>query len=221
MPTGTLWFDALLKWETVRLATEARQRLLWFDALLKWETVEGERDMSSNKLWFDALLKWETVLSLPAASLASCDLMLYWNEKQYRRWYSVFSICCDLMLYWNEKQLSFRRARSSCSCDLMLYWNEKQWRVEIHCHRFVVIWCSIEMRNSPYALGTPIVMLWFDALLKWETVVLQVRRKVYSCDLMLYWNEKQCPPCRRWLSLRCDLMLYWNEKQWDESIQGI
>ncbi len=143
----------------------------------------------------------------------SCDLMLYWNEKQ-SRWRTPTKFdSCDLMLYWNEKQFPPVACPSPPCCDLMLYWNEKQCRPFGPFWTEVVIWCSIEMRNSRGAFRRAFAPLWFDALLKWETVTLVERVTTSSCDLMLYWNEKQYVARTEQEVVRCDLMLYWNEKQ--------
>ena len=121
---------------------------LWFDALLKWETVLSEFLKIAQQLWFDALLKWETVEVKTSETRLGCDLMLYWNEKQSFKALNQRQKSCDLMLYWNEKQYHQRRPRD---CP-------------------VVIWCSIEMRNSNLNISGKLFRLWFDALLKWETV---------------------------------------------------
>ena len=130
------------------------------------KSITGQRLM----LWFDALLKWETVTTTPSGETECCDLMLYWNEKQWRERQRLRISSCDLMLYWNEKQFEARTRSAATCCDLMLYWNEKQWNesmsdIDLCCDLmlywnekqyflkrwylfFVVIWCSIEMRNS-------------------------------------------------------------------------
>ena len=52
----------------------------------------------------------------------------------------------------------------------MLYWNVKQFNRQITLHIKVVIWCSIEMWNSSIGKSPDMLKLWFDALLKCETV---------------------------------------------------
>ena len=149
-----------VKW----LATE-----LWFDALLKCETIATAEPKRLVLLWFDALLKCETIVLKQFESGESCDLMLYWNVKQYQRKIKIRKIGCDLMLYWNVKQYGTTNAG----------------------HNAVVIWCSIEMWNNGRHLSLRKLPLWFDALLKCETIRGSSTPGPFCCDLMLYWNVKQ------------------------------
>ena len=181
-------------WNSRRIIT-GRLLPLWFDALLKCETVQLRCCRSEFVLWFDALLKCETVHRIFPLGKRRCDLMLYWNVKQ--------SSCVAV-------------ARSSC-CDLMLYWNVKQCRTHATANKRAVIWCSIEMWNSKYYASRWFPVLWFDALLKCETVGVGVPIGALRCDLMLYWNVKQYPLAKRRDRVGCDLMLYWNVKQLEKA----
>ena len=98
-----LWFDALLKWETLAPLAVVVDVRLWFDALLKWETLKQRLVVEAVGLWFDALLKWETLTRGASRARRGCDLMLYWNEKHSPLLRGFRPSRCDLMLYWNEK----------------------------------------------------------------------------------------------------------------------
>ncbi len=194
-------------------------------------------------LWFDALLKWETVALLHRDRADGCDLMLYWNEKQWTSIATPARSCCDLMLYWNEKQLvHFKLRRVTvviwCSIEMrnsddlhrqrhpgVVIWcsieMRNSFRAAFRAGARVVIWCSIEMRNSIGASQNNCARLWFDALLKWETVRESPRVRSPGCDLMLYWNEKQYGQLQRRRLPSCDLMLYWNEKQYIECNESL
>jgi len=186
-------------------------------------------------LWFDALLKWETVSTASARPARGCDLMLYWNEKQYYGIHTITGNGCDLMLYWNEKQSAKILQKPStvviwCSIEMRNSGSTRTVRQVV-----VVIWCSIEMRNSCMSVAGTVAVLWFDALLKWETVkntetLIQI---LLWFDALLKWETvlplRSMSPLWLWfdallkwetvpapspeLPSSCDLMLYWNEKQ--------
>ena len=167
-------------------------------------------------------------------SVKSCDLMLYWNEKQFligkgskcavviwcsiemrnsTEWRPSISkaLWFDALLKWET--VGKKTLEQVAGCDLMLYWNEKQWQRGRGVGRAVVIWCSIEMRNSAASTINLRYRLWFDALLKWETVgrgILSAPSELWF-DALLKWETVLLI---RSISMSgCDLMLYWNEKQ--------
>ena len=78
----------------------------------------------------------------------------------------------------------------------------------------VVIWCSIEMRNSANggAHRAHPVVIWCSIEMR-NSLKVDERVLQSGCDLMLYWNEKQCDKVVKSKRIGCDLMLYWNEKQ--------
>ena len=129
-------------------------------------------------------------------------------------------VSCDLMLYWNEKQSQVYKIGNHARCDLMLYWNEKQSSPRIGRERRVVIWCSIEMRNSALWPSTRPIQVWFDALLKWETGAKSSGEWGWSLwfDALLKWETVS------WTDIGsesgCDLMLYWNEKQLNMNVRA-
>ena len=189
---GTLWFDALLKCETICVVLLLAAALLWFDALLKCETIRCRRKTTTTALWFDALLKCETISSTPTCWPCGCDLMLFWNVKQYPRAQALPHARCDLMLFWNVKQslLSFEYTLSVviwCSFEMwnnsltqtardravVIWCSFEMWNNErdgVCAKAGVVIWCSFEMWNNLRTSTPPRQQLWFDALLKCETM---------------------------------------------------
>ena len=168
-------------------------------------------------LWFVAYLKWETVFTQIRISISCCDLMLIWNEKQWKEKISDEYQCCDLMLIWNEKQSDGVPAAQQpvviwCLFEMRNSWphhNHERGVVVIWClfemrnsrlaYRFrkgsVVIWCLFEMRNSADITNGTLFVLWFDAYLKWETVgstARQTRKRLWF-DAYLKWETVLIP----------------------------
>ena len=231
---------AVVIWCSIEMRNSSPNKKKGYEIVVIWCSIEMRNSRIRHEtlpvwLWFDALLKWETVGAATAGDRGGCGLMLYWNEKQYGRsgqklfcvviWCSIEMRNSERLEEWRSQELWFDALlkwetvrqngdEPDRGCDLMLYWNEKQYLQDQEWRNAVVIWCSIEMRNSFFRVWCVLLWLWFDALLKWETVLHLKFRTDGGCDLMLYWNEKQFTVCLLFKSNGCDLMLYWNEKQY-------
>ena len=128
-------------------------------------------------LWFDALLKWETIYFATPTIKGGCDLMLYWNEKQYQQ---AVAECRHVVIWcFIEMRNNFIMPEIAAT--------------------YVVIWCFIEMRNNLAQRHDAPRLLWFDALLKWETMLAMSKRTVVMLwfDALLKWETIPRLPYRR------------------------
>ena len=82
MATSAMIWCSFEMWNNT-IARSHQSMRLWFDALLKCETIPSVNNYYRHVLWFDALLKCETMWRRKRRSRQSCDLMLFWNVKQY------------------------------------------------------------------------------------------------------------------------------------------
>ncbi len=140
-----------------------------------------------------------------------------WCSIEMRNSWAYLVLVYLIVVIWCSIEMRNSMRAAAEGLGVVVIWCSIEMRNSLHSvwHMavWVVIWCSIEMRNSQDIIYAIDNLLWFDALLKWETVTRIWPTSKCRCDLMLYWNEKQLDVGRVDRRDRCDLMLYWNEKQ--------